>query len=75
MRFIVTTDQIELGRIIRGQTEEIWAFVLGDGCADSIRYEAHQMGGGAQHVRYLTLTSFYASQAPRAIKELCKLYA
>jgi hypothetical protein len=70
----VTTDQIELGRIIRGQTEEIWAFVVGDGCADSIRYEANQ-SGGTRHVRYMTLTSFYASPAPRAIKELCRLYA
>jgi hypothetical protein len=60
---------IELGRIIRGEIEEIWTLVIDDGGLAAIRYETLQVAGDGRNVSYLSPKALYASNAPRPIKD------
>jgi len=58
----------ELGRIIRGDVEEIWSLVSDNGGSAAVRYEANKVAGDERHVTYMTPAALYASNAPEPIK-------
>jgi hypothetical protein len=59
----------ELGRIIRGEIEKIWSMVTEDGGQMLVRIETNRVTGDYQTVGYLSPSAFYASDAPKSIKD------
>jgi len=58
----------ELGRIIRGEIEEIWSLVAEDGGSAAIRLETVRVAGDERSVNYMGFETFYESDAPEPIK-------
>ncbi|MDF2120596.1 hypothetical protein PY365_34035 [Roseiarcaceae bacterium H3SJ34-1] len=59
----------ELGRIIRGDVEEVWSLVSEDGGSAVVRYEVVKVAGDERHVTYMSPAAFSASNAPEPIKD------
>jgi hypothetical protein len=64
----MSQNPAELGRIIRGEHEEIWSLAE-DGGKTVVRFEANQVAGDDHKVSYLSPSVFYASNAPKSIKD------
>jgi len=59
----------ELGRIIRGQFEEIWTVTTDDHGRLSVRYERTEVAGPMKIIEHLPPRQVYDSDAPRAVKD------
>jgi hypothetical protein len=59
----------ELGRIIRGDVEEIWSFVSDRDGSAVVRYEIVKVAGDERKVTYMSPAALYASNAPEPIKD------
>ncbi|MDB5553494.1 MAG: hypothetical protein JWL86_3478 [Rhizobium sp.] len=59
----------ELGRIIRGETEEIWTATNDDDGRLIVQYERLLVAGEGTEVAYLSPREVYGSDAPRPIKD------
>lgn len=59
----------ELGRIIRGDLEEIWSLVSDSSGSAVVRYETVKVAGDDRTVTYMSPTALYASNAPEPIKD------
>jgi hypothetical protein len=59
----------ELGRIIRGDTEEIWSFISDRDGSAVVRYEVIKVAGDDRKVSYMSPAALYASDAPEPIKD------
>jgi len=59
----------ELGRIIRGDTEEIWSFISDRDGSAVVRYEVIKVAGDDRKVSFMSPAALHASNAPEPIKE------
>jgi hypothetical protein len=66
---MMSQEPEELGRIIRGDIEEIWSFVSDRDGSAVVRYETVKVAGDERNVTYMSPAALYESDAPEPIKE------